>query len=182
MKRVAVCLGFIGGYILGARAGQRRYVQIKQAAVSAAESPYAAQAVDLAQQGLDRATDALAQVRKQAPEFAVAASEKFEQASEPVSEFVRTSLVQASEVTKSATETLAEAAREVGAAIANSAGSVKEQLTESGTRTRDRQAQELYSAAEQRDDVLADLDESDSDSMLDSERADVRNLTEDRKR
>ncbi|MFD2674035.1 hypothetical protein [Gulosibacter bifidus] len=182
MKRVLFCLGLSAGYVLGARAGRNRYEQIKRVSVKAANSPTAQRALGYAQAGVDQVSDAAARFSRQAPSYLADAAERLDAATAPLTERVNASVKDASEQLKHLSESVTAGSRQLPNKIAHTAESLKDQLTtqlsESTERARERQAHDVLSAAAKRAALLAELEESPSDSMLDEAHADRRNLNE----
>lgn len=166
MKRVFFCVGLIGGYVLGARAGHRRYVELKQLGEQALASPIAEQALTYAQRGVDEATDAAASLRANAPRYLAEAGETIERITAPAVERVRGSLYEAGESAKRFGQAVGETGREFPDRIVEGTLQLKSQLQESSARNRERQVEDVFAVAEMRDAGLADLAESPSDSMF----------------
>ena len=159
MKRAVLLLGAGIGYVLGARAGRDRYEQIAETATRLAQSPPAQRAGEFLQHRLDDASDGIARLTGTIGE----------KSRELPTRIVHT--------TESLREDLRRRYEGLGEQFTDAVERPREYFDEVVERSRDRQAQEIITAGEQRDETLHSL-ATDDDEMIDEGGADERNLGE----
>lgn len=157
------CIGCIAGYVIGARAGRSRYEQIQHLATSAASSPAATCAVGLAQRGVDFTVDTIVKVRAHAPEYRATVVDAVESLTKPATHRLRASLRDATEPVK----LVAATAQQMPEAVSHTADTLRTQLTDIKIRARQRQTDEIVTAAQRRDESL-DASDSPTDTMIES--------------
>lgn len=157
------CIGCIGGFVFGARAGRTRYEQIKRLGTQVIDSRTTQSAVGLAQQGLNHTVDAVAKLRTHAPEYRAAVADAANSLAESATGQLRTSLHEAAEPLKR----VSISAQQVPEIVSLTADTLRTQVTDVRERAQQRQTDEIVSIAQRRDELL-DAGESSTDSMLES--------------
>lgn len=159
MKRAVFLIGAGIGYVLGARAGRARYEQIAEAAKRAVQSQPAQQVGAFLQHRLDDASDGVARLTGTIGE----------KSRDLPNRLVHT--------TESLRADLRRRYDELGESLTDAVERPREYFDEVVERSRDRQAQDIISAGDLRDETLDEL-ETEHDAMIDEGGADERNLGE----
>lgn len=154
------------GFVLGARAGQERYEEIKRIAVSASESKPAQEAIAFAQRSSDAVADQLGRLSGRVSESSREFPAKVVHTAESLREDLRR---RADELSVSIDDARSSAKEWVGQA--------KERVDQVKERNLEFQAQNVMAMSDLRNDALAEIEDGD-DEMVDEGHADDRNLRE----
>ncbi|KAB1657290.1 hypothetical protein F8O01_08580 [Pseudoclavibacter chungangensis] len=169
MKRFVFLLGAATGYVLGSRAGRRRYEQVKSAAGAVWRSAPVQACVDAAQRGLDAATP---RIQRAARRFVGYVGEGTQNLSERVTvqaDDLQTRVTDTAEDLRRRSEDLRkrseEQLEELRRRSEEQLEEMRRRVEEEVERSREASAESLIRAGDLRDEALDDLAD-DADEML----------------